>query len=141
MPLLGFTVFKDKLLSGEKTQTIRKMRKRPIKVGDNLYLYWHPRQKGCEKLGEALCTETLQIRIKKNPDDYGRVHLGLATYEKITTGDWVMGHWKSMSAVDREEIVKRDGFDNEEQMLKFFSGHYELPEVFQVIRWKVKGDD
>lgn len=53
MPLLGFTVLKEKLLDGSKTQTIRMPRKRPFKVGDKLYVYWHPRQKDCEKLGES----------------------------------------------------------------------------------------
>lgn len=56
-PLLGFTVFKEKILDGTKTQTIRKLRKRPIKEGDKLYLYWYLRQKDCEKLGESICTE------------------------------------------------------------------------------------
>lgn len=51
MPLLGFTVFKDKLVSGEKCQTIRKPRKRPLKLGDVLHVYWMLRTKECEKLG------------------------------------------------------------------------------------------
>ena len=48
---------KDEVRNGKKRQTIRKLRKRPIKVGDILYLYWHLRQKDCELLKVAKCTE------------------------------------------------------------------------------------
>jgi hypothetical protein len=36
MPLLGFTMFKKEILSGEKDQSIRKLRKYSIKVDDRL---------------------------------------------------------------------------------------------------------
>jgi len=61
MPLIGFTVFKDKILSGEKRQTIRKARKIPIKEGDTLYLYWHLRQKDCELLKVVKCVSATRI--------------------------------------------------------------------------------
>ena len=57
MPLLGFTKLKEKLLDDSKTQTIRKPRKNPIKVGDKLFIYWKLRTKECEKLGEAIVTK------------------------------------------------------------------------------------
>lgn len=60
MPLIGFTVLKEKVLNGEKRQTIRKARKRPVKVGDTLYLYWHLRRKDCELLKVVKCTETFR---------------------------------------------------------------------------------
>jgi hypothetical protein len=63
MPLLGFSVLKEKLLAGSKTQTIRLPRKRPLKVGDKLYIYWHPRQKDCEKLGESTVTKIVHKRV------------------------------------------------------------------------------
>lgn len=59
MPLLGFTKLKDKLLDGSKTQTIRKPRKNPLKVGDILFIYWKLRTKQCEKLGEAIVTRII----------------------------------------------------------------------------------
>jgi hypothetical protein len=55
--LLGFTVLREKLLDGTKTQTIRFPRKRPFKVGDNLQVYWKPRTKQCEKLFDAKVTK------------------------------------------------------------------------------------
>jgi hypothetical protein len=58
MVLLGFTVFKEKLLDGTKTQTIRLPRKKhPFKVGDELQVYWRPRTKQCEKLFDAVVTK------------------------------------------------------------------------------------
>jgi len=55
MPMLGFTVFIDKILDGSKTQTIRKMRETPIKLGDILYLYAYPRTKNTKLLGVTYC--------------------------------------------------------------------------------------
>ena len=58
MPLLGFTVFKEEIRTGHKRQTIRIHRKRPIKAGDTLYLYWNLMQQNCQLLRTATCTET-----------------------------------------------------------------------------------
>lgn len=57
MVLLGFTVLKEKLLSGTKTQTIRIPRERPFKIGDNLQVCWKLRTKQCEKLFDAVVTK------------------------------------------------------------------------------------
>jgi len=62
-PLLGFTKFKEKLLNGTKTQTIRKPRKHPIKVGDILHIYWKLRTKQCQKLGEAIVTKVVRKKL------------------------------------------------------------------------------
>jgi len=65
MPLLGFTKLKEKLLDGSKTQTIRKPRKHPIKVGDKLYVYWKLRTKECQKLGEGVVTKIVRKPLEK----------------------------------------------------------------------------
>ena len=65
MPLLGFTKLKEKLLDGSKTQTIRKPRKNPLKVGDKLFIYWKLRTKECEKLGEALITKIVRTSYNR----------------------------------------------------------------------------
>jgi len=57
MPLLGFTKLLSKLLDGSKTQTIRRIRKQPIKSEDKLYIYWKLRTKQCKKLGEGIATK------------------------------------------------------------------------------------
>lgn len=65
MVLIGFTVFKDKILSGEKRQTIRLPRKRLPKVGEIAHLYWKLRTKECELLKRARVTA---VEIKKWKD-------------------------------------------------------------------------
>ena len=63
MPLLGFTKLLHKLVAGSKTQTIRKPRKHPIKVGDRLFIYWKLRTKECQKLGEGIVTDIVRKPI------------------------------------------------------------------------------
>lgn len=53
MTLLGFTKLLPKLLDGTKTQTIRKPRKHPLKVGMTVQIYWKLRTKQCRKLGDG----------------------------------------------------------------------------------------
>ena len=69
MPLLGFTKLKHKLLDGSKTQTIRKPRKHPLKVGDKLFIYWKLRTKDCEKLGEAVVTNIVRKNLLDVTED------------------------------------------------------------------------
>lgn len=63
-PALSFSVFKEKLLSGMKCQTIRKVRVTPINVGDKLYIYWQQRSKNSELLGVSECTWTRTTLLK-----------------------------------------------------------------------------
>jgi len=56
MPLLRFTVLTDKVRDHTKTQTIRKPRKNPLKLGDELFIYTQ------EKLGEGTI---INIKRKK----------------------------------------------------------------------------
>lgn len=61
MPAINFTVFQDKILSGEKCQTVRATaRARP---GDRLHLYTGMRTKACRKLGEAVCAAVIPVVI------------------------------------------------------------------------------
>lgn len=130
MPLLGFTVFKDKILDGSKTQTIRKLRKYPIKENDRLFLYWHPRQKDCEKLGESICMETYRISLSIDQGELCvlRLHDGLGCCSKLPYFKVLM-------------LANDDGFKTVEEMKSWFlKTHGNLDgETYQVIRWdKVK---
>lgn len=62
MPLLGFTKLQSKLYDGSKTQTIRRPRKHPIKVGNKLFIYWKLRTKECHRIGTGVV-----IRIVRKP--------------------------------------------------------------------------
>jgi hypothetical protein len=124
MPLLGFTVFKDNILDGSKRQTIRMLRKYPIKIGDKLYLYWKLRTKQCEKLGEAICTEHFLIYMGKDESE------NKTTYRLMKQ---VNETWVSVSTTEWVDIAKRDGFKSDLEMFQWFDKRMGC--VFEVIRW------
>jgi hypothetical protein len=135
MPLLGFTVpsHKEKILSGEKRQTIRKLRKHPIKVGDHLYLYWHLRQRDCEKLGEANCTETFYIAVTIGE------HTNSWRIERFNAHPSEASQCYQLGERESLDLANRDGFDTVfEMILCLMKMHSILPNsrtFFQVVRW------
>lgn len=128
MTLIGFSVFKEKILSGAKRQTIRPLRKKPIKVGEKLYLYWHLRRKTCEKIGEAICSEIFFIRWRKP---------GITEYLDLITLDANYQPLRVLSKLEMDEIARKDGFKDFPEMVCWFKKRYHfLPcMAFQVIRW------
>ena len=126
MALLGFTIFREKILDGTKCQTIRKLRKHPVKLGEKLYLYWHLRQRDCERLRTETCIEHFLINIQS---EYwvGRQRLRILKFEN---GEWVpMGYRETL------DIAVRDGFKDDVEMLLWFEAKHPLPQIFEVIRW------
>jgi hypothetical protein len=57
MPAMSFSVFKAKLWHGTKCQTIRRPRKKKLKVGDLLKIYWKQRTPECQFLGTTHITD------------------------------------------------------------------------------------
>ena len=113
MPAISFKVFREKLENGTKRQTIRLARKRPIVVGDKLYLYWHQRQKDCRPIlvnGESVvrCNATARL-------------------------NWLLLSHPLMAEFE----ALRDGFDSAKAFLAFFEEHYHpQPEtLFDIVRW------
>ena len=104
MPAINFTVFKDKVLSGAKRHTIRLIRKRPINVGDQLILYWMQRTAECEKLGESRCTAIQAFAMNQQ----GTIFVDGA----------------SLNDQQAEELAIADGFNNADEMRKFFRDRY-----------------
>lgn len=118
MPSISFMEqFAGPVERGEKLQTIRRVRKVPIKVGDRLYLFTGLRTKKCRKLGVGRCTRVRVIRIESNWAVYrdGRL-LGL------------MGVYK---------LASKDGFADVGLMFRFFEGQYGLPFEGVLIEWKL----
>ncbi|ERT08784.1 hypothetical protein M595_1231 [Lyngbya aestuarii BL J] len=112
MVALSFSVFKQKLLSGEKTQTVRTPRKSPIKVGCKLQIYWKQRSPTqSQKLFDAECTKIQSILI----DSQQRVYLDNTI----------------LSAEEVEHFSQLDGFDNSEDFFDYL-GEFEGV----VIHWK-----
>jgi hypothetical protein len=64
MPALSYhTQFATAVEVGQKLQTIRALRKVPIKSGDILYHYTGMRTKACRRLGVSTCRSANQIDI------------------------------------------------------------------------------
>lgn len=125
MPIISFSVFKEKILDGTKTQTIRKERKYPIKTNDHLYLWWKSRTPTREKLFETTCASTFKIKLYVDKTD---IDAALLRYN----GD-IIGYPYN----DLVLLARRDGFYTPEEMRKWFlETHGPINgEVFDVIRW------
>jgi hypothetical protein len=116
MPAISFSVFKSKIQDGSKTQTIRKPWKRPIKVGDRLYLYWKQRTAECELLLYTNCVDVTPVTIKD---------LGFVAGE--TKKDWDMTN---------DEFAHADGFDDWAALVDWFDKTHGLPFEGIVISWE-----
>ena len=117
MPALNFKKeFADAVESGEKTQTIRKVRKRPIKTGDTLYLFTGMRTKSCRLLRKTICLGVMPITI-----DETIVYIDRAQYK----GSVSVGY-----------LAKKDGFDSADAFLDFFRKQYGLPFEGVLIWWE-----
>ena len=119
---VNFTVFIDKILSGEKRQTIRKAGKKweNVKVGDKLTLYTGLRTKQCRKLGEAEVESIEDIEIESP----------LRIFSRIKIND------KYLLIHGMRELALNDGFSTIDSFLDFFNSHYGTNFTGKIIRWK-----
>jgi hypothetical protein len=135
MVAINFTVFQDKILSGEKRQTIRKAAR--CKPGDRLQLYTGMRTKQCRKLGDAVCMDVVGIGLSRSHlefHEHGSVEIpsermiarDIARPVKLFDVDNIMPH----------EFAQIDGFSNLDDMLNFFDRNYGLPFEGVVITWR-----
>lgn len=115
--------FVDRILSGHKYTTIRKQRKHPIKVGDALYLYTGLRTKDCQKLADAVCVKTTQIKL---------IHRGSRGIFCSYPTDESRGYY---TPIGYEDLYKSEGFDSSKDMEAFFARNPEGP--YQLIEWKL----
>lgn len=117
MPAISFSgttsqgPFWKQILDGKKTQTCRLVRKRLIKKGDTLYLYWKQRvptaKKPIHKIGTAICTK---IERKQ--------------------------YWKF---AEDDEFARRDGFRDAKEMQEWFGDpdSWEQFRVYDIIHFKL----
>ena len=134
MVAIGFTVFKDKILTGEKTQTIRPYSERRWKTilkNRKLQLYWKLRTKECEFLKEVNLKEMFKIRFEIK---WLRLYsLGCYTFSKEEDGTW-----REMEEEEMEDLARRDGFESFKALVEWFKGKYGVgifTQDFMVIRW------
>lgn len=100
-----------------KTTTIRKMRKRPFKKGDRLFLFSGLRTPHCERLGETRCLKVEDFQI--------------AFENEIPKGFYVDG--KLLSDADSNAIAIDDGFKGWREMIEWFKKTHGLPFIGQRI--------
>lgn len=121
MPALNFMErFAPLVESGAKRQTIRKVRKQPIAVGDRLYLYTGMRTKDCRKLGEGLCIGVAPVKMEIN--DLNNTPL-------IWIGDCPLNIPKSHA------LAHADGFETAAELFLMFYKLYGLPFEGMLIQW------
>ena len=108
-----------KILSGEKSHTIRARRKRPFRVGDRLYLKTGQRTQYCRSLGETICTQVDHIRIYAD------------SQEVIING-------KLLCQDEIEILAKNDGFESVDEFYEYFGPRYNYDFEGQLIWWNPK---
>jgi len=114
---LSFSVFKEKILDGSKRQTIRSIRKNPIKESETLYIWWKQRSPEREKLGEASCTKVSDILIIRD--------------EMVNVSEQIIINNKD----NLDNFAIADGFSNWQKLVEFFESTHGLPFTGVLIEW------
>lgn len=115
--------FQQKILSGIKDQTIRPLRKRPLKIGEPVsFRCWSgsPYRSNQIEFARAEITDVLRF-----------------TMERLGKGGPVVYMCNGVK-ID-EQFIRRDGFDNRVQFETFFGSYFLLlPFNGDVYRWKLE---
>lgn len=120
MPNLGYTDYMaPKVESGEKRQTIRAIRKRPIKKGQTLFHWERSRRPDQRKILESECKSAEPIVIDKKCA--------------------VFVNGRRLTDREREYLAYQDGFRPLgrawEEMKRFFENAHGFPFEGQLIKW------
>lgn len=117
MPALSFQKqFGPDIRSGKKRQTVRRKWKRPIKVGDSLFLFTGMRTKRCFRLMSTACTQIQIIRVGQFSD--------------ITIDG------ETLDEKAAHKFAKADGFLCWEDLVDWLDHYYDLPFEGVVIHWR-----
>lgn len=133
MPSLNFTLpgLREKILSGEKTQTIREFkfdRYYQFTKKRDIFLYWKQRTKKCQKIGESFLSNIFLLKFKDK-------NIGLY-YSKINSLDLDKLTWYWLNPAEIADLIERDGLTPQE-FYSFFKKTYDIENtIFMVIRWK-----
>jgi len=117
MPSLNFQPrFAPLVEDGTKRQTICRVWKRPIVVGDRLIFYTGQGTKGCRKLGEGRCFTAVPFVIKPTLPLF-----------------WLNG--RVLTNPECHSLARADGFKDGAEMVLWFNEKYGLPFEGVLIRW------
>jgi hypothetical protein len=124
-----------------KRQSIRNFRKRPLKVGEWLALYFAQRSKWCRKLGESAVANVYVIRITES---FIKVYSFRWSYQINQRWDLIAldperlekeirllkleNHYKK--TIDLNAFAKADGFRDFETMKRWWKITHKLKEIF-----------
>jgi hypothetical protein len=144
MPIISFSVFKEKIQAGlqgkdapqGKRQTIRPIRKYPIKTDDILYLWWKSRTPQREKLGDAVCEDAFNIELSVTLESEDRIN-GFSRFALGVTYIDDNGEQQVMSFEGVQMLAQMDGFEGITEMANWFYNTYGwfVKKPMQVIRW------
>ena len=127
MPAINFdSRFANAVESGRKTQTIRNVRKDPIRVGDTLLLTAGSQlimDGTYREIGEAVCTGLDEVLIE---EDEVSIYQPDGTFGMGPSREWL------------DEFAKCDGFKDWPEMRDFFQDHYGFPFGGVIIHWELK---
>lgn len=116
MPALNFIPrFENKIIRGEKCMTIRKKRKKPIKVGDDLYIYIGQRTKSCKLIAKVKCCRVSEIKI---------------------TDKEIFMNGERLNIYQAELLAVEDGFNDIADFIEFFKVTHGLPFCGVSIYWE-----
>jgi len=124
MALLNFhRTFAPLVESGEKRQTIRAQRKRPIEIGENLYLYTGCRTKKARRLRDP------QVCLLAVPIFMGwQVREGARRFECRVNGC-------KLSLAELHELARADGFSVLQDFMDWFLPKGTTVFIGQLIQW------
>ncbi len=124
MPALSYhKQFAPAVEAGQKLQTIRALRKVPVKLGDTLYHYTGMRTKACRRLGVSTCQSANQIDIIRWKGQRG-----------VFLQDCPGGGQRRLGNIEMSVLAITDGFPDVDAFYAWFianTGHF----TGQLITW------
>ena len=137
--IISFSVFKEKIESGEKGQTIRKYSPKQYQRYLNCWkkrestgrynLFWHNPRNGGKRIRDAI--PSMMPRLMQFNKTYGIV---------LLNEDLAISNNSALVNKDiLEDLARADGFGNFKEMVAWFEKEYGddtlYKEIFMIIRW------
>ncbi len=115
MPSINFKEqFAEAVKNGTKRQTIRQVRKNPIKPGDMLTMFTGQRTKECRKLCMHKCKSVYEITIYHTADDFIPASVEIRPFE----------NGPAHPSFDIHTFAMEDGFSSAKEFYDFFKNQY-----------------